>query len=370
MPTKIELRVNGLPYTLWKNLSYTRSIDTNAGDFTFSTTNTLPQAYPVKAGDAVQVLVNGVSKVFGYVDEISASGDNGGSSVQVRGRDNICDLIDSSVPDSVKDIDGDVSLASLCQRVISALGASIPVVDKSGGASAKNPAEDKTGRAGSNSGRKCMELLNSFARKAQVYLIPSGDGKLVIYRPGSDRAHDPIQNMRNGRNNNVTNWSISQSWQDRFHTYKVTSQDNFSDDSDDYGEGTDRSGTLTDPEIRTSRYLEVQAKESSDDGQCGGQANEEANLRRARSTEYCVTIPDVMQRNGSLWDIGQLVRVSDEFAGVAGTLLIRSVNVSQDNSGGTSCKLTLCPPDAYNVQGVASTKTRMRAMIGTEFTSG
>lgn len=370
MPTKIELRVNGQPYAFWKTLSYTRSIDTNAGEFSFSTTNTLPQTYPVKAGDRVQVIVNGTPKITGFVDEISASGDENGSSVQVRGRDNTCDLIDSSVPDKVKDVDGAISLVGLCRRIISALGAQIPVIDKSGGAKAAPPAEKKTGRAGSNSGRKCMDLLNSFSRKAQVYLIPSGDGKLVVYRPGSDRAHDPIQNRRNGQNNNVTSWSISQSWQERFHTYKITSQDNFSDDSDDYGSGTDRSGTLTDPEIRASRYLEIQAKESSDDGQCAGQANEEANLRRARSTEYSVSIPDVMQRDGSLWDIGQLVRVSDEFAGVSGTLLIRSVNVTQDNSGGTSCKLTLCPPDAYNVQGVASTKTRMRAMIGTEFTSG
>ena len=129
-----EIRVNGRKFDLWETATVQRSIDMNSGLFRFTSSNTVPADYPVRAGDDVQILINGISRIKGFCDTVSAAMDEGIHTVSVEGRDNTADLIDSSVPDGAKTIAAPITMRALCERIIRELGAYIPVVNDIGGA--------------------------------------------------------------------------------------------------------------------------------------------------------------------------------------------------------------------------------------------
>ncbi len=355
MTDTFEIRVNGERFTLWETSSVTRSIEANCGSFRFSSTQTVPANYPVREGDFIQIMINDDPKITGYVDLIEASGTKDqGQGVTVSGRDNIQDVIDSSMPDAVKEMTGPISLVTLCQNVIDALGANIPVADFSAPppqASALTDFNESTDFT-SDSGRKCMDFLVDFARKKQVYLVPDGNGQLQLFRPGNERATTSLLNEINGVENNITSWKLSKNRQERFYQYRIRSQDNFSadDDADYSAAGIDRKGDAIDDEIRTTRYFEKQAPESFDDDENVQTATEMANLRRALAISYTCTVQGVAQKNGVVWDFGQNVHVHDEYAGMRGNFTIKTVTYSSSVRGGSLTNITVVSPEAYHVR--------------------
>lgn len=362
-----EIRINGSPFTLWKSASVQRSIDSNAGAFRFTNSSSAPIAnYPVKAGDFVEILVNNKRKIAGFIDEISGSQDDTSHNLDVSGRDNTADLIDSNVPDDSKVIEGPISLKGLAEKIIKSLGLSIAVTSSVTGL------EDFTDSdlQSASSGETCMAFLVKFARKQQVYLIPDGNGNLLIFRPDkSNKAQTPLIHRQGERNNNVLTYSFKQSQQDRFRTYKCRSQDNIGFDTEaEYDQdGASRKGEATDTQMRKTRYCEFVAEETMKSKTCEQRAAEESNIRRALGIEYVVSVAGVAQGNGTLWDIGQYVTVQDEYAGIKGLFLIKSVEYAIDVNGGTRTQLTCVPPDAYQVVQVPSAEDKRSAKTGADY---
>lgn len=362
-----EIRVNGQPFTLWVSATVRRSIDANAGVFRFTNSSTVPQKdYPVKTGDFVEILISGVRKLAGFVDDNSGTQDEDSHTLEISGRDNIQDLIDSSVPDDAKVTEGPVTLKKLCEKVISSIGAKIKVIEAVTGLAAFS--SDDLQAAGS--GDTCMGFLVSFARKRQVYLVPDGSGNLVIFRPDkSNKSSSPLLHQINGVTNNVTGYSFKRSQQNRFNEYLCRSQDNFGfDPFGDYaGEGTDRKDSVKDGQIRASRYLEIQAEESMNDAECKDRAAEESNVRRAAGTRYTATVAGVTQSDGTVWDFGQFVDIIDDFADVSGEFLIKTVEYAIDIRRGSRTSLVTVPPDAYQVTAEPPAESSRAAQTGTGF---
>ena len=342
-----EISVNGKIFTNWKTARLTRTIDANSGKFQFSSSNVVPANYPVRAGDAVQILINGVPKLTGFCDTLESSVEDGTDTIAVAGRDNTCDLIDSSMPDAVKSLQGPLSMAGLTTKIISALGATIGVIDN-----IPNIAEfDELEFFGADAGKNCMLFLTDFARKRQIYLIADGQGNLEIFRPVEVIQPGVIMNRRDNSENNVISSSVRFDHSQRFGKYSSRSQDNFGADPDaDYVEGVDRKGESTDDQIRSSRFLEVQGEESFTEIETKDRSIEELNIRRARSTAYTATVAGVERSAGLLWDIGQLTKVNDDFSGMVGVFITRSVDYSVDRNLGTRTTITFAPPEAYNVR--------------------
>ncbi len=350
MADTFEIRVNGKLFTDWEQMSVSRSIDTNLGVFSFTSTSMAPSEYPVRAGDAVQIVINKTALITGFVDSVTGSGTKDqGQGVTVNGRDNVSDLVDSTMPDAVKLLTGPVTLKSLCEQVIAALGAQIRVVTELEDEIEEFPADTEFA---ADSGRGCMDFLVSFARNRQVYLVADGLGRLAIFRPELTISTTAILNERDNNKNNVIGWGVSLDQQHRFNKYVIRSQDNFgADENADYkGDGIDRTGTAVDDEIRTSRFLEIQAPESSDDGEAQQMAIELTNLRTANSQEYSCTLNGLTQNDGTVWNFGQLIDIRDDFAGVRGVFLIKAVEYSIDLRSGSQIGLTLVPPEAYQVR--------------------
>lgn len=363
-----EIRVNGQPFELWESATVRRSLDANSGAFQFSSTSREGiKDYPVKAGDKVQILINGITKVTGFVDMTVPSGDAASHTITVSGRDVTQDLIDSSVPDGAKSFSGPITMVEICEKIIAALGATIPVVDVS---NADITFAQINQQFTSDSGRNAMQFLVNYARKKQVYLISDGAGRLQVYRPGADSAVTPLQHTGDSTDN-VKRWRASFNMQNRFNTYKVRSQAGLGfDDLADYD--TDESvvnsqGDSIDSQIRASRYLEVQGEESMGEVETGNRAEEENNIRRALSSVYEAEVQGVAQENGTLWDIGQKVKINDPFAGVRGLWLIKEVEYSVALGVGTTTTIICVPQDAYTVRGEATATDARKTSVGERF---
>lgn len=355
-----EISVAGKLFQNWKTARVSRTIDENSGKFQFSSSNVIPASYPVRAGDAVQIVLNENARITGFSDMLDSSVEEGIDTITVSGRDNIQDLIDSSMPDAVKSIEGPLSLKKLCEKVIAALGADIDVINVVKGLAEFG--EDDFFNA--DAGKGCMDFLTDFARKRQVYLIPDGAGNLMIFRPIEFTTPGSILNRRDTRENNVVSSSVRYDHSQRFNKYSSRSQDNFgADPSADYDVGVDRKGEATDPDIRVSRFIEVQGEESMDDEETTDRAVEELNIRRGRSTEYIAVVAGLERAPGVLWDIGQLTKVDDDFAGIDGIFIIRSITYSVDKTTGTRSTITLAPPETYNVR-VPTEGDKRRAVQG------
>lgn len=358
----MKINVAGKPFTRWKTARVVRSIDNNCGIFTFTNSSAQPiSEYPVREGDPVTVTIAGTRVITGHVDNVSGSCSTGAHDINVAGRDNIQDLIDSSVPDAAKVTSGPVTMVALCKRVISAIGSDIPVSSTVSDIASFSDSDLQA----AGTGDSCMAYLVSFARKRQVYLVADGNGGLVIYRPNrNNKASTSL--LHTAGSSNVLESSYRRAMDSRYNYYLCRSQDNFGfDPFADYssGAGCNRTGGVTDTAIRATRYLEVNAEQSMDNPDCKKRAAEECNIRRTAALSYTCLVPGVTQADGTLWDFGQIVTLRDDYASISGDFLVKSVELSVDINEGTLTRLELVLPDAYQVVAVQTTADRRKAKI-------
>ncbi len=354
---EIEVSINGESYSLFESISLSRSLDNATGSFSIIASSGDPDSFPVNRGDVISITVNSIPKLYGFIDDVEESGDNEGHIVTLTGRDNTCDLIDSTVPPlssslaiSVGGKSTNLSFKDFAKSVVWGLGIKMNVVDLSNQDNIILPKSPVSYEPSDYA----MAVLQNIGRKFQVFLIPSGAGDLVIYRPGNEIATTSLIHRQNDNNNNVKSYKVKQSQVARYNKYVVRSQDNYAadDDATCSKKSTSRSGIIIDPSIREGRLLEIIGEENMDDATCYKRAEEESNIRRARSTSYSCVVAGLTQTSGVPWDIGQTVTVDDETAKVKGSFIIRSVIYSKSITDGKQTSIVCAPIDAYKAQAL------------------
>lgn len=357
---KFEISIKGNVFGRWKTAEVTRTLDESTGKFRFTATGTASRPFPVKAGDAVQILIDDQPALTGFCEVVTSAESMGNHNITVSGRDNTCDLIDSSMPDAVKSLKGPLSMKALTEKVIAALGANIKVVNQVDNIT--NFSKDEP--LGAAAGKRCMIYLTSFARKRQVYLIADGAGRLIIFRPSETKLPGSLTGGINIKSSSVT-YNHAQ----RFNRHSIRAQ---SGDAGFVagifdGDPVDIQGTASDVKIRASRFFEMQSEEKMDKSEADNRAVEELNIRKARAEIYTAIIANnTLRSEGVLWDIGQLVEVDDKSVGVRGSYIIRSVSHKTDRQGGTITTLIMAPPEAYNAR-IANGSDKRKATQGENF---
>lgn len=364
---EIILKVNDKNYGNWTALSIRRSVDEFCGSFSFTSTDTQGQGYPVKRGDSVEILVNDVKRVTGFVDKIRADYSMGSHNITVMGRDNTSNVIDSDVPNNWRVAQGVTKIknfTNLCRFILNATGnRDIPIVNAAGRIANFTDEEKQE----SEPGQKAMDFLASFAAKRNVYLNTDGAGSFRVYLPQNIPATDSISLVRTTPNqNNVISRSFSEDEADRYARITVRSQENSSGGFYDF-EAADAMGTATDAGVRSGRVLDFISEETMTNAECKNRAKQEVNIRRARSTEYVCTVAGAAQSDGTPWDYGFTVSVADEAADIYGTFFIRSATTSKSIDRGTITTLVLVPPDAYKVKDELTAQDKRKTSLGTKY---
>ncbi len=343
----LRIKLNGEEYTNWTRATLSRSLETCSGGFSFTSTANEKSVFPIKRGDRVQISIDNQDGLNGFVEKIGGGYTAVSHEIIVSGRDKTGDFIDSSVR-SIKEFTGAISLIDIIRNVLRSLGQTgISVIDNTSGIETFKNSDISSAEVGKNA----FEFCELYARKRQVFLSTDGKGNILLTRANSEVAPVKLQNILNGKDNNITSADFDFDDTKRFGVYEVKSQLNpyFLETGDTPGNIVSQSGQANDSDIRSTRYLEINSEESSESQTCKDRANWQSNIRRARSMTYSPIVP-VHSLNGYLLAPNVLMEVNDVFANIQATLLVRSVVYSESNTEGSKTQLDMTYRDAYTLQ--------------------
>ena len=356
----VNVRVNGKTYKEFKQVDGESSIDTFASEIRLIVSESLNKDSVLKKGDLIQVLLDNIKIFTGYLESIDDSEDKSSHDISFRARSKVADLIDSTVPANVKSLEGVSSFKQLVQLCVDGLGLTntIKIIDEVNatfGDSAKIKA--------SATGQTVGEFLQENARIVQVFLNDDGDGNVVIKRP-SGKLKTTLQSVPGATNNNIKKSSLKMDDSQRFNKYVVYSNSSLASEDSDVND-LNNIGTAIDDEIRSSRVFEIIAEKPMTAEECKKSAQEQANIRRARSFSYSVEVAG-FSANGELWEPGKLVTVKDELRGITGLFSTNTVTWSSSESGEmVSIEITL--PDKTSVESNSSSITKKTTTAGSTY---
>lgn len=346
----VRVRLNGKSFNRFKQIDGERSIDTFASEIRMIVSESPNNNSPIKIDDLVTVFLDDFKIFTGYMEKITDSEDRRSHDISFRGRSLISDLIDSTVPDNVKNTEGVVLFSNLIQLCIDGLGLTtiIKVIDNVG--ATFGDAKIKA----ASSGQKVGEFLLENARIVQVFLNDDGDGNVVINRPGG-KLKTTLQNIKGATNNNIKNSSFVIDKSDRYNKYIVRSNSSLASESSTVND-LDNYGEALDSEVRSSRVLEIISDKPMTSEQCKKAAEEEANIRRARSFSYSCEVAG-FTANGELWEPGKLVSVKDRRKGITGLFQTNTIKWNS-GSGGEVVNIDITLPDKNTVEANSNNTTK------------
>lgn len=350
----MEIEVNGVSYLNFLNAGVEFSLTNFARFFDFTAVATEGNPLPFKVGDACEITIDGELVLTGFIERIDISYSSGDHTIRVSGRDKVGDLVDSSL--EKLDIQGDISLEDVIRRVLEELTfTDISVINLVEGL--ENFVKD-TDILSPSTGQNSWDFIETLARKKNVLLRTNNDSDILIdrspagsvggFRGGFNRT--TLANRLNNSTNNILSSSSSFDDTEVFNKYTVRSQSNVSTLQSIIESSTatvDKFGEAIQEDIRTTRQLVLQAENASVNDELIKRAEWEANFRQARQRVYTCTINGFRDSQGVIWDVNQLIRVDDDFAGINGNMLIDSVTFIFDLTGGEETTLSLVQAGSY-----------------------
>lgn len=380
----VILEVNNTPYTNFKSISVTRSMETLSSSFTAVATIDNFRSFPIKLGSKVRILIDGIPVLTGFIENLSPYYDNSIHEVTISGRDKTCDIIDSSLISPVN-FPSKISLKDVILKILSGNNINSKIVSESEQERANNegfigiidlvnPSEFGDGDIiATDVGENVFEVINKYCAKRQVLVTTDGRGNVLISR-GSEKKinrslvhrkrsaennllETPIRDtllIPNTRQNNILSSRSEYSILSRFNKYIVRTQGNLNSLSDilqsiDPKSAVSQKGEAFDSEIRETRALVISADTSNTDETALERAKWEANIRRARAFNYECVVQGFFADDGVLWQPNYLANVEDDTQDVNGFLLIKSV-VYDFSLDGSKTKLNLGYKDSFTLQ--------------------
>lgn len=339
----LRIKINGQEHTDFQVANVMADVAAVTRAFSFLSTATKDNLFPVKINDAVEITADGVDVLQGHVESLGVSYSTSGHSINVGGRSILADLVDSTAPTQTEKIG--TTLIDIAKTVMAGIGLN-PDVESTAGTI--KPFEDITS---AKIGQRAFEFLESYSRKVQVLLTTDGKSTLVLARAGTEYAPASLFNVVESDTNNILRSSLNINNSERY--YKYTVQSSLDPSLQKLGFApkniTDQSGAAFDKDMRKTRQLELNAEESMSTFKCGDRAKWEANIRKANSINYTATVVG-HSVNGKLWLPNTLVKVTDDFAQVYDEMLIRSVNYAYSLDEGSTTTLRMTRRDAFTLE--------------------
>jgi prophage tail gpP-like protein len=344
----LKIRVNGLDYENFIVAQVILSLETVGSSFNFTSSVGSDNLFPIKKGDAVQILADEQVILTGFVEVATVSYDSNSHRFEVKGRNKLADLIDSTVGD-VKEFTGQVSLKSIIRSVLDGIGLTDIAIINEAGDIDNFEASDITS---AETGQKAFEFIELYARKRQVLLTTNGNSDLVIARASTDVANNALKNeIGNKADNNIIAGSFTNDETKLYNLYLGQSQLNpigLSSDTTPV-QISEQTAQFIDDSIRVTRRLEFNAEESSDSFTMEDRVKWEANIRRARASVYTARVQG-HTANGEAWMPNKLYRIDDDFCDVHAVLLSKHLVYNYSLDGGSLTNIEFTNRKAYTLQ--------------------
>lgn len=355
----ITLEVNGDVYTGFVEASVTQSMSDVANSFSFSASAADGAVLPFKGQEACRVYVDGNLKLTGTIELINIDGDGDTHSITLSGRGKCGDLLDSMLG-PMEDIQGVLSLKTVCELVIAQLGLDIAVIDNA------KPAlfEASVDMGSPDPGEYAIDFLEPLARKRQVLLTEDENGDLTITRAKAPditpRIFGPYIHHRVGDpelKNNVLEYSFSRDFTGRYNIYRtIGSMSVVAASAEEEQLSTlglsakymaSQLAATRDTAIRKGRQFVLVDESAIPKGDTAERARWERDIRRARGDVYGVTVHGFDSPAGSQWETNSFVTVVSEYVGVNDKMMVETITFDQSPDSRTT--LALIDKDAYTL---------------------
>lgn len=344
MSDLVELKASGLLFAGWKSVRIECGIEQCAGAFDMSVSDrwgTQSQPWPIKPGDACEIVLNGETVIKGYTDEVRPEFDKQSHGIFVSGRDKTADLIDCSAVFKTgqwKNARLDKIAADIAKpfdiEVVVAAGVNL------GAAFDSFNIEE---------GERAFEAIDRAARMRAVLVMADGAGRLLLATSSTLKTGSAlVQGV------NVLHAALIISWKERYSQITVKGQGKGT--ADVYGDQVAHGkASVTDDSIGRYRPLIVIAEQHGQGPTFAARAAWERNVRRGRGTRATVrvqgwTYPDASAGGARvLWRPNRLVETQLPYLGLQQDLLIAKCVYTMDERAGSFTELHLADASAFEL---------------------
>ncbi len=345
----ILLKVNGTIYTNFLSASVQVRLDTLSNSFSFNAVAEDGDPLPFSKGDSCEVLIDDDTVVTGTIEILTVNYDANSHTIGITGRDKTGDLLDSTLTKLPAITAQAVTLKQIIEQVINSLNTDVKVVDNVN----PDPFKNTINLLNVESGESAWQFIQRMARQRQVLLTSNAQGDIVITRAEPTvLPNGVLQNIIGATDNNILRGSVTYDDTGRYNKYILTSQLGLipvsRSGAADNSLIVNQVGTATDSEIRVGRQLVLVAEGPFPVITNNERSLWEANIRKARGTIFNATVLG-HRINGTLWEINNLVSVTDVFSGIDGQMLINAVTFNLDVNSGSTTEIMLVEKNSYQL---------------------
>lgn len=349
----IELEVNGIRYSGWTDVSASKSIESLAGQFRFSTTVKQTEAgiiqNDLKVQDEVKVYVGDVKFLTGFIEDLTVEYSADSHSITVAGRDKLADLIDSSI---IQKQYKQTNFIKLVRAVLKDNGyTDIKVIDNAKdilGATVSLAVNDSVIKT--EKGDSIADFLDRYAKKLQILITSDEDGNMVMTREGDELSLGSLISTSQKQNVlpvNILSASVNINTVDRYKFIEMYSQ---SDNTSFTVNTVKQSGIAIDDTIRGPRRKRMTLGSSTSTNSLTSLAKWSVNIRKAKGLRYNCRVQGVFSAGDFIWKSNTLVQIKDDRCQLNGQFLIQGVTFGRSVQG-TFTDISVVQKGAFSVEG-------------------
>lgn len=333
---KIETQNGIYDNAILKNIRITKSLDNFFGSFNFSTDpDSIETTLNINVNDACKIYINDVPVMTGHISTKTKTIRRDARSLEFSGVEKTADIEMSTLKNATYNTP--ISLLNIIKKTCEDCG--FKVVNQNykqrlGDNTIKIinnvSINDLTGENIQRSfGENAFNFISKYANKRQVLLITNSDGNIVITRRGLLTAKTSINVLKTPGEHNSKQIVKTENIRNRFYSYTQKSQLDGSENGRSAIEG--QIGEAFDNDIRKTKVYTRLSDTTQNIKSAGETAKWNANIKKARSLDYSHVVAGFHHEpeKKTLWDINQIVNISDDETLTYGDFLIKGISFTQ-----------------------------------------
>lgn len=325
----IEVFANGLKFEYWTNASVSRSLGNLCASFNLGFVASDGNGNRVKLwpGDEVEIKLDGVSVLKGYVSKVSPSFGGGSAGVSVSGYESTCDVVDCCIKSPVEW--AEKNFERIMNDICNPFGLKFY---NPNGVDLGKPFE----KFSVDPGSKAVDAVSRLCKERGILPCSNGLGKVYVLRPSSCERGPELEEGKN-----IFGGSADFNLQGRFSEYTV------------YGTGKASKKVetcKTDSEVKRFRPLVIVDVNATEKDSVTARADWECETRKAKSLGFRVSVHGWSFADGKLWQPGLLCSFVSPSLYVDEPIDLLVSQVEYTMSGGEFVNLTLVPPESFTPQ--------------------
>lgn len=330
----VVLTIDGRTHVGWTDVRITRSLDAMTGAFELGLSRrerTGDEPRTIDAGAPCALSVDGETLISGWIDRVAPAKGSEDFTVRVSGRDRAADLVDCSAiarPGSWRA----ATMQGIVQALVAPFGLAVHFTASTGA---------PIRRFSLQPGETVQAAIERLCRFRGLLCWSRADGSIEIGSPATGAS---VGMVKDGEA--ILSIEAEHDVSERYASYLVKGQSAGDEEANGRAVAQVKAGA-TDGAIARYRPLMIVAEEQADRAALEKRAKWEANVRAARGQKAEILVRGWADPSGAIWRPNSRVDVVAPDVSIETTMLIVGVELSRTNEDGTTARLSVQRPEAW-----------------------